>query len=279
MCIRAAIRSTKQMTPLPSGQPAHVTGTAPRCPPRSPLLLWPPPGQFCTTFMMPPPSRSSCTASAYFSCPPIRRSRHRSRWGFHRFLRHPQVTHAAHTSRLTPLWPASVFTPHPASCRPMSQSKWNCRAHRPCPPPTFRRRRHRKSKWKFQHRPDQSGGYLRAGRGSENGHHQRTSARHRQPGLPPVIGRFRFLPAAGAFLPPVREFRAVSRTLCGDPSLPCQIQASQQTYANGLIAGQYHAPNFEFIFPENIILGDRVVSGKFARLRFPVLRFRPTHHT
>jgi len=88
------------------------------------------------------------------------------------------------------------------------------------------------------------------------------------PSGPPVVGRFRFLPAAGAFLPPPREFRVVSRTLCGDPSQPCRMPSAPQTYANGLIAGQYHAPNFEFIFPENTILGTAVVPANFQDFVF-----------
>ena len=57
------------------------------------------------------------------------------------------------------------------------------------------------------------------------------------PSGPPVIGRFRFKPNAGAFLPPVREFRVVSRTMCSDPNQPCRMPSAPQTYANGLIAG------------------------------------------
>jgi hypothetical protein len=89
------------------------------------------------------------------------------------------------------------------------------------------------------------------------------------PSGPPVIGRFRFIPAAGAFLPATREFRVVSRTLCGgDPSQPCRVPAAPGTYANGLIAGQYHAPNFEFIFAENLILGDPLLPANFQDMAF-----------
>jgi hypothetical protein len=88
------------------------------------------------------------------------------------------------------------------------------------------------------------------------------------PSGPPVVGRFRFRPAGGAFLPPVREFRVVSRTMCSDPNQPCRLSGAPQTYANGLIAGQYHAPNFEFIFPENLTLGDAMVSANFQDFAF-----------
>jgi hypothetical protein len=84
----------------------------------------------------------------------------------------------------------------------------------------------------------------------------------------PVIGRFRFFPNAGAFLPPVRELRVVSRNMCSDFSLPCAMPASARTYANGLIAGQYHAPNFEYVFPEALILGDPVLPANLQDLPF-----------
>jgi hypothetical protein len=86
-----------------------------------------------------------------------------------------------------------------------------------------------------------------------------------------VIGRFRFLPHAGAYLPATRELRVVSRTLCGDPSWQCAmayVTMPDPLPANGLMAGQYHAPNFEFIFAENLILGDAIVSGNFQDLEF-----------
>ena len=46
------------------------------------------------------------------------------------------------------------------------------------------------------------------------------------------------------------------------------MPGAPQTYANGLIAGQYHAPNFEFIFAENLMLGDPVVSANLQDLVF-----------
>jgi len=88
------------------------------------------------------------------------------------------------------------------------------------------------------------------------------------PSGPPVVGRFRFIPFAGAFLPPPREFRVVSRSLCGNPDQPCALSGVPSTYANGLVAGQYHAPNFEFIFPENLILGDALVPANFQDMTF-----------
>jgi hypothetical protein len=39
-------------------------------------------------------------------------------------------------------------------------------------------------------------------------------------------------------------------------------------YANGLVAGQYNAPNFEYIFTENLFLGDPVLPNNFQDLAF-----------
>ena len=91
------------------------------------------------------------------------------------------------------------------------------------------------------------------------------------PSGPPVIGRFRFFPNAGAFLPATREVRVVSRTMCGDAYWQCSLANAyvpDPLPANGLMAGQYHAPNFEFIFAENVILGDAVVSANLQDLAF-----------
>jgi hypothetical protein len=46
------------------------------------------------------------------------------------------------------------------------------------------------------------------------------------------------------------------------------MPSTPETYAGGLIAGQYHAPNFEFIFAENIIQGGPVVSANFQDFVF-----------
>lgn len=83
------------------------------------------------------------------------------------------------------------------------------------------------------------------------------------PPLGAVKGRWRFRPpcdpfgsvpakpdktcvmnAAGSFLPPPREVRAVIEGAW----VPGQVT----TFANGIIAGQYHAPILEYIFPENV---------------------------
>ncbi len=87
-------------------------------------------------------------------------------------------------------------------------------------------------------------------------------------GQPPVLGRYRFRPRAGAFLPPTREFRVTSRTLCGNNLVPCPVPAAPTQYANGLSAGQYRAPDFEFIFAENLTIGDPMLPANLQDLPF-----------
>lgn len=95
-----------------------------------------------------------------------------------------------------------------------------------------------------------------------------------------VRGRAVIRSVIGFFLPATREMRMVSRTLTGGASTASLfkiltkgvtntragnlqgvpgprnvIPAGMHTYANGLLAGQYHAPTFEFIFVERLFLG------------------------
>lgn len=95
------------------------------------------------------------------------------------------------------------------------------------------------------------------------------------PSGPPVIGRVRFVPATGSYAPATRNMRIVSRTLCNSKTMPCYIPPAYLDpknpagkYANGLVAGQYNAPNFEYIFPENLFLGDPVLPNNFQDLAF-----------
>src|SRR4051812_4846873 len=60
---------------------------------------------------------------------------------------------------------------------------------------------------------------------------------------------------------PRRNIRVVQRSLCTpEPQLDqAVLDACLQNapkVANGLVAGQYYAPTFEFIFPENVMAGD-----------------------
>ncbi|MCX7084084.1 MAG: hypothetical protein NTY69_00945 [Methylococcales bacterium] len=95
------------------------------------------------------------------------------------------------------------------------------------------------------------------------------------PSGPPVIGRARFVPATGNFAPPTRNFRIVSRTMCNSRTMPCYVPRTYLDpnnpagkYANGLVAGQYNAPNFEYIFPENLFLGAPILPNNFQDLAF-----------
>jgi hypothetical protein len=83
-----------------------------------------------------------------------------------------------------------------------------------------------------------------------------------EPG-PPTLGkkgRFRFRPAGGNFLPPSRV-------------VGVQIDFPQPAIYNpalGIVAGRYQAPNFEFVFPENLAVGDPPVPLNFSDLSFLV---------
>ncbi len=83
-----------------------------------------------------------------------------------------------------------------------------------------------------------------------------------EPG-PPTLGkkgRFRFRPAGGSFLPPSRNVGVVI-----DYPAPAVFN---QTL--GIVAGRYQAPNFDFIFPENLAVGDPPVPLNFSDLTFLV---------
>jgi hypothetical protein len=67
----------------------------------------------------------------------------------------------------------------------------------------------------------------------------------------------------GTFLPPTREMRAVVEgQQSQNPANPAAVK-----YANGLYAGQYHAPILEYIFPENIP-GSPIVENNFNAMPF-----------
>jgi hypothetical protein len=84
------------------------------------------------------------------------------------------------------------------------------------------------------------------------------------PPLGAVRGRWRFappgrvlsLPPGGTFLPPTREVRAKVRFAAVTPA------------ANGLLAGQYHAPIAEYLFPENAGVGTPIVANNFETFPF-----------
>jgi hypothetical protein len=84
---------------------------------------------------------------------------------------------------------------------------------------------------------------------------------------------------AGLLSQPSRTVRVVARSMCSpvatadQPLLDaCLNNAAQSgTVANGLVPGQYLAPVFEFIFPENVKPGDPIVPNDLWHL--PFLRF------
>jgi hypothetical protein len=83
-----------------------------------------------------------------------------------------------------------------------------------------------------------------------------------EPG-PPTLGkkgRFRFRPAGGSFLPP-------SRNVGVKIDYPDPAVFNQRL---GIVAGRYQAPNFDFIFPENLAVGDPPVPLNFSDLTFLV---------
>ena len=83
----------------------------------------------------------------------------------------------------------------------------------------------------------------------------------------------------GLLSQPTRTIQVVSRTLCRPVNRPDQTildkclnsAMTQKTAANGLVPGQYYAPVFDYIFPENIRPGDTLVPFDFWHL--PFLRF------
>ncbi|WP_455924577.1 hypothetical protein [Pseudomonas putida] len=80
----------------------------------------------------------------------------------------------------------------------------------------------------------------------------------------------------GLLSQPTRNLRVIARSLCvpqstslAQPAVDACLQnAGRQTVANGLVAGQYTAPVFEFIFPEGVKPGDPVVPNDFWHLPF-----------
>jgi hypothetical protein len=97
-------------------------------------------------------------------------------------------------------------------------------------------------------------------------------------GAQPQRARIRATKAPDGVLgAPSRTIRVMQRTLCQpDPNnnysatLDTCIN-NAPTYANGLVAGQYFAPVFAYIFPENVKQGDPLVPNDLWQL--PFLRY------
>jgi hypothetical protein len=80
-------------------------------------------------------------------------------------------------------------------------------------------------------------------------------------------GRFRYRPAGGAFLPPAREVRVrvtPSFSCVTATGVPCPPSGAETKLANGLTAGQYHAPNLTFVFPETLTVGGTPATNNFG---------------
>jgi hypothetical protein len=105
-----------------------------------------------------------------------------------------------------------------------------------------------------------------------------------QTGAQPQRARLRATKApVGLLSQPTRTIRVAVRSLCvpqapvndaaGNPvltSLDTCLNNTANQVANGLSAGQYFAPTFEFIFPENVKPGDALVPFDFWHLPFIV---------
>jgi hypothetical protein len=104
-----------------------------------------------------------------------------------------------------------------------------------------------------------------------------------------VMGRWRFRPSAPLFnlkgfpfLPPTREAVAYSTpspaeitASPNDPSVPiscptgvCSFRVPTVTTLNGLTAGQYTLPNFDFLLPENRGIGNPKVPANYETMQF-----------
>jgi hypothetical protein len=76
------------------------------------------------------------------------------------------------------------------------------------------------------------------------------------PSTQPVLGRFVHRVLGGLFTPPTREYVVSSHA------------GVMSSVANGIDAGQYRLPNFEYIFPENHNLGDPLIPFNFEDMPF-----------
>jgi hypothetical protein len=79
-----------------------------------------------------------------------------------------------------------------------------------------------------------------------------------------VKGRWRFRPTGGLFLPPPRNLRVTM----GDARGSSPRMTTQFVKGLGLETGQYTAPIFEFIFPENLGVGNPPVPANFVDFPF-----------
>jgi hypothetical protein len=76
----------------------------------------------------------------------------------------------------------------------------------------------------------------------------------------------------GILISPTRNIRVVARSLCApevfNNAAVGNACLQRKPAANGLFTGQYMAPVFEYIFPENVVAGDPIVTNNFWDLGF-----------
>ena len=91
-------------------------------------------------------------------------------------------------------------------------------------------------------------------------------------GAQPQRARLRATKAPlGLLSQPTRTIRVAVRSLCAPQADQAALDAclnKAPTVANGLQAGEYTAPTFEFIFPENVMAGDSPVPNDLWHLPF-----------
>jgi hypothetical protein len=84
------------------------------------------------------------------------------------------------------------------------------------------------------------------------------------PATQPVRGRFVERVVGGFFMPPTREYVAVSATGVV-PAAPGHVA---DPVHDALLAGQYRVPNFAFVFPDSMLLGGPVIPANFQDIPF-----------
>lgn len=87
-----------------------------------------------------------------------------------------------------------------------------------------------------------------------------------------VAGRWRFRPSSGIFLPPPRNLRATMsdpRGVAGARFVTANLPPKPgSTVPQGLETGQYNAPIFTYIFPENLVIGGPPIGANFNDFPF-----------
>jgi hypothetical protein len=245
---------------------------APNClslPRPFPQFAMPATGQYCKSYMMPPPARSNCTSTENFICPPDPTKQAPFEVGDNiDFLGTLKVdSRGAYISAHTVSANLGIYTT-PGIMPAYVTIEMELQGTAALSTGIAQEATSRIKIEGFSTDPSNLVDIYAVDIDPNSGNVSERLVGAANPSGPPVVGRFRFTPASGAFAPPTREFRVVSRTLCGNPNQPCQFLESSNTFANGIQAGQYHAPNFEFIFAETITMGDAVVPANLQDLAF-----------